>query len=291
MSKSLIIVAVSLIAVAGGFIFLRSPQLRERTEEFVAETILGKETPLDATPGAPIPSWIYLVADPTDIEDHEYAIPRVDTGIVCKMLDWQIRNGGGRFWLTYIDNRSQDNEIKYFPVPSRKCIPAAPQPTRGETSFDFTQRKRAYEAQKLSWSADSARQAQDFESGKRHFLVECQTFLSKVVYVSGSPTHRHSDVIGCLNAAFRSLSIQSGVGQTRKYIVAFSDLVHNVKNSPPLNSVPDDVKIISVNPVPGSSGKITQAVTEVDHPLRIFELLSRPLKVDRGDLSSGDDGK
>ena len=274
--KSTVIVAVAafILVGLGLFAYFSHEPFRKGTNEFVREHILGEGTKVDSVATSSLPHWIYLIADPTDIEDGEFAIPRVDTAFINGLLTWQFDNGGGCFWLTYIDNRSQDNEVKYLPVPSRKSVPALPIARSGETSFDFTERMTMYEKQKPVWVADSARTLEDFLKAKITFLQDCQVFLTRQVYVTGSPTHRRSDVIGSLNAGFRSLSVSSNIEGLSKYIIAFSDLVHNVKNSPSLGRIPDDVTIIAVNPMPGSSKKVTENVTEVEHPRRVFDILS-----------------
>lgn len=269
-SKNIIIATIVVLLLgAVGYFYATNDKVKAGTDNLVNEYVLGKKTTPEVTASEkPVsPSWFYEIVDATDIEDKQFAIPRIDTTHISQMIDWQYQHGGGKYSLTYIDNYSKDNDVKYFPVPAPAHRDPAPVQKEGEISYEYYNQKTAYEKYLQKFIADSTGQALKFFQDKRQFLNECYSFLNQTVYVIGSPTHRRTDAVGSLNASFNSMSIATDT--LHKFLIAFSDLENNVGGK--LKPKPDDISVIVVNPVPGSTKKILGEVPEVQVPSEVLE--------------------
>lgn len=269
MKRTTLLLLASIFLAGGGYFYFTNTKIREATNKFVSKNILGNEEKPDTVihEDAAKPTWIYELVDPTDIDDKQFAIPRIDTSHISQVIDWQYSNGGGKYSLAYVDNYSKDNAVKYFavPVPGRRN--SAPEQKAGEISYEHYNKKTAYKDYLSKFMADSAKATQDFLAKKSQFLAECFRFLNDTVYVPNSPTHRRTDAAGSLSACFNSMGMDSGV--TLKFMVAYSDLEDNVGGK--LAPKPGDISVIVVNPVPGSTKKILGKVPEVQVPEEVLE--------------------
>jgi hypothetical protein len=218
---------------------------------------------------------VYECADPTDMDDKEFAIPKLDTAHIGRVLDQLHEQGGGRYWCTHLDRKSQDNPVLFLEIGRR--VVAFPALVRGgEDSYSWEQKERKHTDERARWQADSLVNEKKFAATRADFLTQCQSYLDTAVYVSGSPEHLGSDITGTLNAAFRSLSVEDGNGQPiRKLVVFFSDMEHRYAAGEPLMERPADIPVVAVNPRPGATKKVLEDVTEVDHPDRVFNLLDQ----------------
>jgi hypothetical protein len=207
----------------------------------------------------------------TDIEDKQFAIPRIDTAHISQLIDWQYQHRGGKYSLTFIDNNSKDNDVKYFAVPEPAHRDPAPVQKEGEISYEYYNQKNAYNLYLQKFIADSTYDANKFYQKKRQFLKECYLFLNSTVYVEGSPTHRRTDAVGSLNASFKSMNMSPV--SLQKFLIIFSDLEDNVDSK--LMDQPDDIKVIVVNPVPGSTKKILGEVPEVQAKSEVLERIQK----------------
>jgi hypothetical protein len=269
MKRTTLILITVLVLAAGSFLYFTNDKVKEATNKFISKNILGNGQKTDTVALAQIagPTWVYELVDATDIDDKQFAIPRIDTSHISRVIDWQYYNGGGKYSLTFIDNYSKDNAVKYFPVPVPQTRTSAPVRKEGEVSYEHYNRQKTYKNYLAKFMADSARATQDFLARKRQFLAECSRFLSDTVYILNSPTHRRTDAAGSLDACFNSMGIDSSA--ITKLLVAFSDLEDNVGKK--LVPKPDDISVIVVNPVPGSTKKILGKVPEVQVPEEVLE--------------------
>jgi hypothetical protein len=141
----------------------------------------------------------------------------------------------------------------------------------GEVSYEYYNQKKTYEQYLQQFIADSTADARKFFMAKQQFLNDCYEFLSNTVYVVGSPTHKRTDAVGSLNACFNSMKVSPD--SLQKYLIAFSDLEDNVGGK--LKPKPNDISVIVVNPVPGSTKKILGEVPEVQVPSEVLERIQK----------------
>lgn len=269
------IVTVILLCIVGYF-YVTNVTVKDRANSLVNKYLLGeksghKEGKIITTSQ---PSWFYEIVDATDIEDKQYAIPRIDTSHISQIIDWQYQNGGGKYSITYIDNYSKDNDVKYFAVPATAHRNPAPVQKEGEISYEYYNQKKAYETYLQKFMMDSINEAVRFYHNKRIFLEECCSFLNNTVYVVGSPTHQRTDAVGSLNASFRSMNLSHV--SFNKFLILFSDLEDNVGGT--LMPQPDDIKVVVVNPVPGCTKKILGEVPEVQSKSEVLERIQKLVK-------------
>lgn len=274
MKRTVIIMIVAVILLgAGVYFYTTNDRVKAGTDHLVNEYVLGKKTtPEEVVSEKPLsPTWLYEIVDATDIEDKQFAIPRIDTVHISKLIDWQYRHGGGKYSLTYIDNYSKDNDVKYLTVPAPAHRNPAPVQNEGEVSYEYYNQKTAYEKYLQKFIADSTTDVRQFFMRKQQFLNDCYAFLNNTVYVVGSPTHRRTDAVGSLNACFNSMKVSPD--SLQKFLIAFSDLEDNVGGK--LKPKPVDISVIVVNPVPGSTKKILGEVPEVQVPSEVLERIQK----------------
>lgn len=277
MNKSIFIIAIiTVILLVVGYFYATNDTVKERTNRMVNKYVLGeKSEPVEINESQPVTqSWFYEIVDATDIEDKQYAIPRIDTVHISQIIDWQYQHGGGKYSLTYIDNNSKDNDVKYFAVPAPAHRNPAPVQKEGEISYEYFNQKKNYDTYLKKFILDSICETSKFYHNKRIFLDQCCSFLNNTVYVVGSTTHRRTDAVGSLNASFKSMNL-SPVSMN-KFLVLFSDLEDNVGGK--LMVQPDDIKVIVVNPVPESTKKILGEVPEVQSKSEILERIQILIK-------------
>lgn len=269
MNRVIITIAVVLLLAGTGVYFTN-----DSAKKLINQNILGIFPPED--PETPTPEiWIYNIADGTGSTYVNYAIPRVTTDFISAILDQMYAQTGGRYWLSYTDRDSRNNQVLYLPVP--KQIRKAEKPIRkpGETSFDFTKRIKAWEAVTINFEADSIEDLRTYQDAKTTFLVECEALLSNKVYVK-STDNQGTDLISILNASLQTLTTENTTMPVEKYVVCFSDMQQDAPHlnpKPQLGSLPSEVRLMAVNPVQGSSNKVTDQLLEIEHPNRVLEII------------------
>ncbi len=236
---------------------------------FLEKHILGKSEEIVVSFE---PVFLYYVADGTGSGHTRYAIPKLDTINIRESIHWMHTKDGGKIWVTFIDNDSRNNPNCYLTIPAILRHPA-PVRNSGETSFAFSKRETEWKTEHEIFLKDSIAAEERFEGNADKFLVNVSKMLDRV-YSKGTPENQWTDAIGVLNSAITSM-VQMGPQPGKKLLVCFSDLEQDapyLKPQPALIEIPSDITIVAVNPIIGSSKKITNQVIEVEHPSRVFEL-------------------
>lgn len=241
-------------------------------KQVLDEYVLGTDAPEEVVATPPV-LWVYELADPTGSGRSKYAIPRIDTVHVGRILDHLFRNGGGRYWLSHMDDRSADNAVLYQDVPA--AFDAFPKVERnGQNSYSWQKALEAHRAEHNRWKRDSVANATSYHALRARFLREVHAHLQGGIYVR-SPRNYSTDAIGALNAAFRSLSVEDGgLEPVKKFVLPFSDLEHTAATGEALIDCPKDITVVAVNPKPGATKKVMPAI-ELDHPDRVLRLLEQ----------------
>lgn len=274
MNTRTLLTLIAIVALVGGatYAYFTNSTAKQMLDEYV----LGTEEP-EVVVVTPPELWVYELADPTGSGRSKYAIPRIDTVHVGRILDHLFRNGGGRYWLSHMDDRSANNPVLYLDVPA--AFDPFPKVERnGQNSYSWQKTLEAQRAEHDRWKRDSVANATSYHALRARFLQEVHAHLHRAIYVR-SPRNHATDAIGALNAAFRSLGVEDGGPEAaKKFVVPFSDLEHTAATGEKLIECPDDIAVVAINPKPGASRKVIAAV-EVDHPdrlLRLLEQASRP---------------
>jgi hypothetical protein len=121
--------------------------------------------------------------------------------------------------------------------------------------------------------ADSIAIAKKYALQKAEFLKGSEELLRTTVYVKSSD-NQWTDIIGILNASFVTLQNDRET-QAKKYVVGFSDYIQDAPylKITKLDSIPQDIQLVAVNPVQNSSKKITDSLIEFEHPARVIETM------------------
>jgi hypothetical protein len=260
-----------LLTLSSGYVYFKKPEVLKSISNLVIEAPQPEIKMIKAKTAA-----IYLIADGTGSTYQEYAIPQIDTVFISNILDITYERGGGYLWLSYISRNSRKNQVLYFNVPTPLLKIIEPERNSGETFYEYDKKQKIYSADTSNFTEDSLRYINNYLSAKEAFLKLCCKLLNRI-YIKNSPDNQWSDIIGSLNAAFYTMrTIQSS--SVNKYLVCFSDLqedMPNVKKIPKLQDIQNDVKILVVNPIPGSSHMVTKKVTVIENPERVLEYISQ----------------
>ena len=271
--------AIAIIAIAllgtGGYFYFTNGAFKAATNEFVANNISGKDLP-PATVKPVYQNWLYFIADGTGDCYIKYAIPKIELEYLGRAADSIHKNNGGRLWLSYFDNDSKNNLCVYLFVPGSITRLAKPEPVSGETSFEASDKMKAWKEKTANFLRDSLVNEAHYQKEKGKFLKECEAVLTQKVYVRELKENLWSDIIGGLNSSFKTFKAITDSTPAHKYVIAFSDLQNDapyLNPKPKLDNIPDGVKLIVVNPAPGSSKKCTQNVIELEAPDRVYETI------------------
>jgi hypothetical protein len=271
-TKAIVIGIISLlILVAGGYYYSTvNAEFKEKSTAFIGKHILG-ETAEIVEPK--IEKEIYAIADGTGSRYLNYAIPELDTLFIKNVLNAMYNQDGGKFWLSYIDRDSKNNQVLYIRIePVKKTL----KPVRkdGETSFSFSNRLKEWEQKIPGYRQDSARHLNQFIAERDKFINQALVMLKKV-YTKGTSDNEWTDVVGSLNAAVSTVS-RSASDTSESYIVCFSDMEQDAPYLSPksvLNGIPSNIQVLAVNPVQGSSRMIADNILEIEHSDRLFEIM------------------
>ena len=270
-----VITILSLVVLVGGAAIAYFMNGTARI--LIDKHLLGK---MDPPPPAVIEPerWVYVLADGTGSTNTTYAIPKVTKEWLSEMLTTMYQQTGGKLFLSHIDKDSRNNQVLYLAVPKQISIDQEPIRESGEVSFDFQKRLTKWRESVAKAQKDSTATAKEFQLRKQEFLTAADEFLNTKVYIK-SPDNNWTDVIGILNASFITLE-NDNTSKAKKYVVGFSDFVQDAPHlkSMKLDSIPVSVQLMAVNPVQNSSRKITDQVTEYEHPNRVTEIIFQTLK-------------
>lgn len=268
-TKTIIFLLIAMIAI-GATAYSTSDAARV----WINENAFGIKAETPARPVPPQP-WIYMVADPTDLSDDQYAIPEVDTNLIGAALDLQYAHGGGNFWLGYIDRDSRNNSVITFKVSQRKSCPAMTSRKDDESMSEYEERVMEFDKTIDQWKRDSTAFDAQYQADRAAFLTIAHTYLTKKVYVKGPELNR-SDVHSALNSAARTMEAAPRSRAVKCYLIPLSDLKDNVKGSAPL-SIPSGITVISVNGAPGSSRQQIDGALEVESGQRALEVIEQDI--------------
>jgi hypothetical protein len=271
-TKFIIIGIVTLLILSAGGYYYSSvnTEFKEKSTAFIGKHILGETEEIVESK---IEKEVYAIADGTGSRYLNYAIPELDTEFIRNVLDAMYNQDGGKFWLSYIDRDSKNNQVLYIRIEPRKKT-TKPVRKDGETSFDYSNRVQDWEQNIPEYRKDSINHLNHFITERDKFIIQAFVQLKKV-YTKGTSDNQWTDAIGSLNAAVSTVS-QSDNVTSEKYIVCFSDMEQDapyLSPKPVLNGIPSNIRVLAVNPVQGSSRMIADNILEIEHTDRLFEIM------------------
>lgn len=219
----------------------------------------GEKENTDSLDGLTKKTGIVLLADGTYSGTQFYVVPPLTINFVSILIDKMRSSGGGTIWVSYIDDRSQDNECISFDVPPPLSVPYDP-PTVLKTGYiKFRMEKQKWQQNYDRLKQDSINELLEFNKARLEFIKRLDTILTTKVYVRNSRNLR-SDVNGSVMSAQNILRQALQFGHIHNaYIIGFSDFEDNVRTS---EFTPENaIKIFNLISQPGRSNKsITSSI-------------------------------
>ena len=193
----------------------------------------------------------------------KYSIPKISVDIVSSLIDKIYESGGGYLYLSSFDSNIRNNSNLYLSIPCSISKTAKPERKSGETFYEYEKKIKIWENENQNYSSDSSTLIVKFETDKKDYLQKCSQFLDDVYSQTTSET-KATDVFGMVNAAINSFNNLPG-SSIRKIIVGYTDYEETVKRANRDSfTIPSDVKIYEVNPIPGTTKtKISNKIIEV----------------------------
>lgn len=276
MNKTILIIAVVVAAIiVGGYYFINSnPEVKAQAEKYGI---------VDAPPPAQVPpvsNSVFIVFDPSGSGNTSYSVPRIDTNYINGVITQIQSIGSGNVWLTFIDMNGSNNDVLHLSIP--KAIPKLETPVRksGERKGDFDKRMAAFRQDSTAKAKEIEAFWKSYNAEKGKFIASCQKMID-TGYGPKKPGTDYSDCIGSINAGLRSLETIKPDTVTFRSILFISDGVQDVPagtRSQKLNTIPEDIKVITVNHS-GSQHNILQGRTkEVDNLDRAMEHIIQKFK-------------
>lgn len=214
---------------------------------------------------------IFFIADNTG-SMKKYNIPQLTTTYIEKAIDELHLANGGCLFVSSFDSDIRNNENLYFRIPSKLFFKNKPARGSGETYFEYDRRIKKWEQEKQNYLNNSLSTENDFNVAKKQYIDRCEKFLAQL-YGNVTKENNATNVADLLDAAIHSLNERSDK-HVQKIIIGYSDFEETVNwNRKKMYKIPQDIKIIQVNPVPGTTKKkISADIIEV-HPDRLFETI------------------
>lgn len=221
----------------------------------------------------PIKKHIYMFIDGSGSGKYSYNVPKIDTIYLSTIIDNLFNAGGGSLWLTYVDKNASNNPVAYIKVPTKFQTPSKRKRKSGELDWQYKEYEDIYNEQYRLFKKDSLQLNYSFYQEKKQKMGEFHHILNDgyQAYKKGD----WSDVVGCLNSAFRTIkSIQSD-SLNQRYIIGFSDLENSVPKGTyaVLDPMPQRIKIIGVTTAKGAKNIVKDKSIEIEHPERVVDFI------------------
>lgn len=269
-TKTIIItMAISALLIGGGYFYFTDDSFRNKLgETFALE-------PAKSAPPMQNYNAIFVVFDPSGSGLYSYSVPRITPDFVSSLIDRILSEGYGELWLTYVVKDAFKNKVLHFSIPKPPQAPVGPVRFAGEAKYKFNERVERYNLDSLGYTKKLFIYNESLEKMKREFLSDCQAMID-AGYAKKKPGEDYSDVIGCLNAATRSLATVSSDSIHFQSILMIGD---GEQDLPPgsepktLNPIPDDVRIVMVNHSGSKNNVVAGRAVEVDNLDRALQMV------------------
>jgi hypothetical protein len=215
----------------------------------------------------------FIIADGTYSGQVIYSVPKLNTDILFRIIQDCRSHGSGWIWVSYLDNKSSDNEILVYEV--NKALMTSPKP--GKKEGGYINHKQVLEVWKKKHElefADSIAEHKKFNADSKEFLNQVEKLLSSKVYVR-SERNRQSDVVKSVNSATQVLTNALFLGNiTDATIIGFSDFENDPNNDEviPLNP---QIKVYNLISQPGASKNAIKSSVELESIQSIYKVLKK----------------
>lgn len=258
----LILLGILILTLGGGSLLIKTnPAIRK-----IAENIGIVPPP---TPAA-IPyssNAVFIIGDGSGSGKTTYSVPKITVPFIDQVIRRIQSSGQGEIWLTFIDMNASNNQVLHFTIPAEGKTLSAPTPNAAERKAEFDKRMAQFRKDSITLQKELEMSIGRFEEDKHRFLADCQKLIVEAYSPKRSGTD-YSDVIGCLNAGYRSLETVDHDSTHYRSVLVVSDGVQTYHSSTPKSELMEfskDISLFVVNHA-GSKGSVLEGkAIEVDN--------------------------
>ena len=204
------------------------------------------------------PTNVYVIIDGSGSGSQKYAIPKLSLESIKDLAEHIFYNGGGHLYLNSVDKNADNNAIVHCKIPAYPLKPTLREKFVGEQVYQYQKLQKAYLKELSIFEKDSVKATSELTQLIENQQNGWREYLDRA-YSPRSASEDFSDIIGILNASFRSLKPYS-----KSFVLAISDLEHDVPNAEKkLTEKPSTVSLIRVN-ASDSGNKVTETDFETD---------------------------
>ena len=264
----------TVITLGGSYYYATNSTVRDKTQTFLG--VKEKEG------SKPIYNGCFVIFDPSGSTSSTYSVPKIDTTYVKLLVEKIRENGYGEVWVTFIDKDAFNNPIVYFNVTEQPAKLELPVRNPGESRIAFNKRKDVYAKGMKSYEATSLKYQAKFQAELAKFLTDCNSIIQKE-YGVRPRNEDWSDIIGSVNAATRTFSTVSPDSVHFRSVLLVSDGVQSQPvsaKSKPLDAIPSDIKVVTVNNGGSPLSIMSGRATEVENLERALNLVIHQHKLE-----------
>ena len=258
----------TVITLGGSYYYATNSTVRDKTQTFLG--VKEKEG------SKPIYNGCFVIFDPSGSTSSTYSVPKIDTTYVKLLVEKIRENGYGEVWVTFIDKDAFNNPIVYFNVTEQPAKLELPVRIPGESRIAFNKRKDVYAKGMKSYVATSLKYQAKFQAELAKFLTDCNSIIQKE-YGVRPRNEDWSDIIGSVNAATRTFSTIAPDSVHFRSVLLVSDGIQSQPvgaQSKPLDAIPSDVKVVTVNNGGSPLSIMSGRATEVENLERALNLVT-----------------
>ncbi len=264
----------TVITLGGSYYYATNSTVRDKTQTFLG--VKEKEG------SKPIYNGCFVIFDPSGSTSSTYSVPKIDTTYVKLLVEKIRENGYGELWVTFIDKDAFNNPIVYFNVTEQPAKLELPVRIPGESRIAFNKRKDVYAKGMKSYEATSLQYQAKFQAELAKFLKDCNSIIQKE-YGVRPQSEDWSDIIGSVNAATRTFSTVAPDSVHFRSVLLVSDGIQSQPvgaQSKPLDAIPSDVKVVTVNNGGSPLSIMSGRATEVENLERALNLVIHQHKLE-----------
>lgn len=279
MNRTIFIIAFLIAAILGGsyLVIKFNPQLQSKPWiKPIAEVYGLIEDPV-------IPesyNAMFCIFDPSGSGKSTYSVPIITVDFIQQMIAAIADKGHGELWLTFVDRSALNNKVLHFTVPEKMKAFEPPVRKAGQLKVEYDRALAEFRADSAKNASKMTAELQNYNEAKEKFLKECSEMINKG-YAPKKSYEDYSNVIGSLNAAFRSLATLDSDSTHFRSILLISDGVQDAPagdTKQQLNEIPADVMLVTVNHGGSLNSVVAGKSTEVDNLDRGLEKVIRVYK-------------
>ncbi len=280
MNRTNFIIAFVIAAILGGsyLVIKFNPQLQSKPWIKPIAEVYGliKEPVVPESYNA-----VFCIFDPSGSGKSTYSVPIITVDFIQQMISSIADKGHGELWLTFVDRCALNNKVLHFSIPEKMKAFEPPVRKAGQLKGEYDRELAEFRTDSAKNASKMTAELQNYNEAKEKFLKECSEMITKG-YAPKKSYEDYSDVIGSLNAAFRSLATLDSDSLHFRSILLISDGVQDIPASDTkqqLREIPSDILLVTVNNsgsmnsvVAGSSVEVDNLDRGLDKIIRVYKL-------------------